>query len=105
MRRTLFDRVKHLEDPIYSMLPGEPTLEDGVLYVVDGPHYVEYNCPCGCGNVVMIPYFKDMADRGDYGWGMTEHDGKVSLTPSVFSSSWPCRSHYFIRQNRIEWCG
>ena len=105
MRREQFDRVQHLDEPIYAMLPDEPSLEDGVLYVVDAPHYVEYNCPCGCGNVVMIPYYTSEPEKGDYGWGLTEQEGKISLYPSVFSTAWPCKSHYFIRDNRIVWCG
>jgi hypothetical protein len=28
----------------------------------------------------------------------------VTLSPSVHSTGFPCRSHYFIRNNRIDWC-
>lgn len=101
MRRDQFEKVQHIQDPIYPWFEGEPKLEDGVLYVVDGPRYIEYNCPCGCGNTVMIPFQRagETENRrcGGCGWDMTETDGKVTLSPSVFSSGWPCRSHYFIR--------
>lgn len=105
LRRKEFSRVQHLEDPIYAMIPGEPELEDGVLYIMDGPRYVEYKCPCGCGNVVMLPYYTGEEKQGDWGWKLEEHGGRATLQPSVFSRLWPCGSHYFIRDNRIDWCG
>lgn len=101
MRREHFERVEHISEPVYSMLPGEPPLENDVLYIVDGPQYVEYNCPCGCGNVVMIPYYKPQEAKKEWGWTMREEAGRVTLSPSVYSTSWPCRSHYFIRENKI----
>lgn len=41
---------------------------------------------------------------GNAGWDYKEQDGKVTLSPSVYSTGFPCRSHYFIRGNRVEWC-
>lgn len=100
-RLTEFKEVRHIPELLYAMFDGDEKLEDGVLYVVDDSPYVEYNCPCGCGNVVMIPTTKH--ERGYDGWGFSEHEGKVTLSPSVYSTGFPCRSHYFIRGNRIEW--
>ena len=37
-------------------------------------------------------------------WGYQEAEAEVTLSPSVLSSSFSCRSHYFIRRNRIQWC-
>lgn len=90
-------------------IPGEEQLEDGVLYVVDDTEqreqFIQFNCPCGCGKTVWIPYFKQGQQREMYpSWGFTEKEGKVTLTPSVFSNGFPCQSHYFIRDNRIQWC-
>lgn len=104
MKLNKFSRVEHLQEPIYAMFEDEPNLENGVLYIVDDPHYIEYNCPCGCGNVVMIPYWKPNEDKEKDGWALTEKDEMVTLSPSIFSKSWPCKSHYFIRDNCISWC-
>ena len=98
-RLTEFKEVRHVSDLNY---PDDPKLEDGVLYVVDDSPYVQFNCPCGCGGSVMLPTTKH--EKGYNGWGFTENDGKVTLSPSVFSAGFPCRSHYFIRNNRIDWC-
>lgn len=94
-----FKEVRHVADLRY---PDDPALEDGVLYVVDNSPYVQYNCPCGCGGNVMLPTAKHK--DGYNGWGFIEQDGRVTLSPSVFSTGFPCRSHYFIRNNRIDWC-
>ena len=98
-RLTEFKEVRHVADLSY---PDDPKLEDGVLYVVDNSPYVQFNCPCGCGGDVILPTTKHEA--GYHGWGFSEADGKVTLSPSILSSGFPCRSHYFVRNNRIDWC-
>lgn len=104
-----FREVRHIPELIEAMLPDGPQLEDGVLYIVDHKEqreqFVEYNCPCGCGKVVWLPYYK-MGQQKEItpSWGCQETEGEVTLSPSVLSSSFPCRSHYFIRRNRIQWC-
>lgn len=97
-----FREVRHVPELSYAGFPGEPPLEDGVLYVVNDSPYVEYNCPCGCGSVVTLPTKKH--STGYDGWDFREENGKVTLSPSVLSSGFPCRSHYFVRKNRIQWC-
>lgn len=98
-RLTEFKEVRHVANLSY---PDDPNLEDGVLYVVDHSPYVQFNCPCGCGGNVMLPTTKH--EKGYHGWAYIEEGGKVTLSPSVLSSGFSCRSHYFIRNNRIEWC-
>ena len=99
---TEFREVRHIPEFLYAMFDSEPKLEDGVLYVVDNSPYVEYNCPCGCGSVVALPTQKHQT--GYSGWGFSEKDGKVTLSPSIYSTGFSCKSHYFVRNNRIEWC-
>lgn len=104
-----FNEVRHIPELLMPWINGDPPLEDGVLYVADAEEqdeqYVEYNCPCGCGNVVWIPYYKLGQQKELYpSWGFKETDGTVTLAPSILSSGFPCRSHYFIRNNRIQWC-
>lgn len=101
-RLTEFREVRHIPEFLYAMFDDEQKLEDGIFYVVDNSPYVEYNCPCGCGRVVTLPTKKHQ--DGYDGWGFEEQDRKVTLSPSVYSTGFPCRSHYFIRENRIDWC-
>lgn len=100
MRRLKFDKVIHVSDFEYSEETAEPICEDGVLQIEDNA-YAAYNCPCGCGRVVMLP----LAPKIKYGWGYNEDTGKVTLSPSVYSTGFPCRSHYFIVDNEIHFCG
>ena len=103
IKLTEFREVWHVPDLSYAEFTDGTPLQDGVLYVVDNSPYVEYNCPCGCGRVVTLPTKKH--SNGYDGWEFREEDGKVTLSPSVLSSGFDCKSHYFIRGNRIDWCG
>lgn len=108
-RRSSFDGVRHVTEMLYPWFDEKDQLEDGVLYVVDGAakedQIILYNCPCGCGNTVMIPYYKDGTQKEQTpSWSYREVDGRVTLSPSIFSTGWPCRSHYFVRDNKIVWC-
>ena len=52
-------------------------------------------CCCGCGNEVIIPFARDQ-------WVMT-FDGSVSIRPSIGNAGFPCRSHYFLTRNQVQW--
>jgi hypothetical protein len=53
-------------------------------------------CCCGCGSEVVTPL--NLAK-----WRITQRHGKVSLFPSVGNLSLPCQSHYWIRDNSVQW--
>lgn len=104
-----FHEVRHLSEMLFPWFDDADRLEDGVLYICDGvelrDQVVMFNCPCGCGNVVMIPYYKVGQQKEELtSWGIREVDGRVTLAPSILSSGWPCRSHYFVRENKVVWC-
>jgi hypothetical protein len=57
-------------------------------------------CPCGCGEVVELNLLKQARPC----WSEQMHsDGTVSLLPSIWRQQ-GCRSHFFIRHGRIDWC-
>lgn len=70
-------------------------LAPGRLYISMAYATVSHLCPCGCGNRVVTPL-------GPADWKMT-FDGRVSLYPSIGNGQIPCRSHYFIRGDRVVW--
>ncbi|WP_372718347.1 DUF6527 family protein [Novipirellula sp.] len=73
-------------------------LDPGVLYISIDFKSVSHLCCCGCGEEVVTPL--SPAD-----WRIT-YDGKsVSLNPSVGNWNLPCRSHYFITNNRVRVAG
>lgn len=74
------------------------TLEPGIVYISVEFASVSHLCCCGCGAEVITPLTpKD--------WKMTFDGETISLNPSIGSWSLPCRSHYFIRQNQVQWAG
>lgn len=69
-------------------------LEDGVLYISIEYCSAIHKCVCGCGNEVVTPI-------SPTGWQLT-FDGKtVSLYPSIGNWNFECKSHYWIRKNRV----
>lgn len=70
-------------------------LQEGILYVSLENEVVGHLCPCGCGCKVLIRI-------GKAGWDYTEDKGKVTLFPSLGNWELPCRSHYWIRKNKIK---
>lgn len=74
------------------------TLEPGVFYVSMEYATTAHQCACGCGEKVVLPLHPT-------DWRLT-FDGKaITMRPSVGNWGLPCRSHYLITHNRIEWAG
>ncbi|WP_246784528.1 DUF6527 family protein [Bradyrhizobium sp. CIR3A] len=71
------------------------TLEEGVLYISPENRTVAHLCCCGCRSEVMTPLDPTQ-------WRLI-YDGRISLDPSVGSWNLPCRSHYWIRGNAVQW--
>ena len=71
-------------------------LKEGTVYISIRFATVSHLCVCGCKNKVVTP-LRPMD------WKLI-FDGKtVSLYPSIGNWSFPCRSHYWIRNNRVQW--
>lgn len=88
-------RQTRLRPTFVEFIPEE--LAEGVLYISRRYRTVSHMCCCGCGLEVVTPL-------NPAKWHLTEHgNGSVSLSPSVGNWSFPCKSHYFVCQNRIEW--
>lgn len=71
-------------------------LSAGVLYISQKYHTAVHHCLCGCGRKVVTPL--SVTD-----WQLTVRGGRVSLYPSIGNWSSPCRSHYWIANNKVEW--
>ena len=73
-------------------------LDDGVLYVSMEFRTTMHLCACGCGNTVVLP-LRPTA------WSVTYDGETVSMRPSVGNWSFPCQSHYWIREGNVVWAG
>jgi|ERR1043165_61937 hypothetical protein len=71
-------------------------LEPNTVYVSIPYSTAIHSCCCGCGNRVVTPL--SPAD-----WRLIFDGRSVSLEPSIGNWSFPCRSHYWIRNNRVIW--
>ncbi|MBT2305490.1 hypothetical protein J7E70_34425 [Variovorax paradoxus] len=73
-------------------------LQEGVLYVSTAYATAAHRCLCGCGREVVTPL-------SPTDWKLTFNGVTVSLLPSIGNWSFPCRSHYWIEEDRALWCG
>ncbi len=87
-------RQEKLIPEFIELAPSE--LKEGVLYISMIYASVIHKCCCGCGEKVVTPL-------GPTDWKLTYDGESASLYPSVGNWSLPCQSHYWIRENNIEW--
>jgi hypothetical protein len=72
-------------------------LERGTLYISEKYKTATHICACGwCGEKVVTPL-------SPVDWELKKDGGLVSLSPSIGNWRLPCKSHYWIRENRIQW--
>lgn len=71
-------------------------LEDGILYICEKYRTVVHKCCCGCGEEVVTPL--SPAD-----WSLRKTGDAVSLSPSIGNWKFACKSHYWIRRNKVVW--
>jgi hypothetical protein len=83
-----------LKHEFVDSIPQE--LAEGTVYVSVGYATASHNCACGCGYRVVTPL-------SPTGWRLTFDGDSISLNPSIGNWNFPCRSHYFITRNRVEW--
>lgn len=72
------------------------TLADGTLYVSREFSTAAHRCCCGCGREVVTPL-------GPTDWRLTGTDAAPSMWPSIGNWSFPCQSHYIVRDGGIVW--
>ena len=87
-------RTTQLEHTFVAEIPMR--LQPGHCYVSFQYTTVAHLCPCGCGHEVFTPL-------SPTDWALTFNGETVSLHPSISNRLCPNRSHYWIRQNRVQW--
>jgi hypothetical protein len=77
-------------------------LRDRRLYVMADPRpwAVAMLCPCGCRSVIQLSLLETDSPR----WQLSvDRKGVPTLAPSVHRTR-GCKSHFFLRAGRIDWC-
>lgn len=72
------------------------SIDEGLLYVSIDYRVAVHSCCCGCGKEVVTPI-------APTDWRMIFDGETVSLDPSIGNWAFKCRSHYWIRKNRVQW--
>lgn len=102
----IFFHFQRLTGRLFSVALVEDPVDDpnkNVIYIIgtpDEPWQVELLCPCGCGDKIVLPVNESTSPR----WSVHVVSGVPSLSPSVWRTK-KCKSHFFLRKGRVEWCG
>ena len=69
--------------------------------------YVVFRCPCNCGTILTLPVASFSTYKNGKHWKFMSYNGEVTLNPSI--QIYPrkdggCSSHFFIKNNKVEWC-
>lgn len=83
---------------------GDESLPDGHpkdLVLLDPDWHAQMLCPCGCGDTLHIMLNEVGSPRWDYALGP---NNELTLTPSINRIE-GCRSHFFVKNGKVEWCG
>jgi hypothetical protein len=87
-------RLQSIEHKFVDFIPEK--LAPGQLYVCLEYNTTSHLCACGCGYEVLTTI-------SPTDWNITYNGRSVSLSPSIGNSNFPCKSHYWIRANRVVW--
>ncbi len=65
--------------------------------------WAKFKCPCKCGTEVILslspnikPYWSIEVDK-------INGNSIITLSPSVHLSEYKCKSHFFLRKNKVSW--
>lgn len=71
-------------------------IEEGILYISMKYKSVVHNCACGCRSRIITPL-------SPTDWRVIYNGQELSLYPSIGNWNLECRSHYWIKKNKVVW--
>ena len=89
-------RITSFTPEFVDSIPVADAMAPGLLYVSMKYAMVSHKCACGCGLEVVTPLSRTE-------WNLLFDGESVSISPSIGNWSFPCKSHYWIRQNVVQW--
>ncbi len=94
MKPSAVNPPKTLTHEFVEFIPD--VIEEGKIYVSIDYATAVHKCACGCSKEVVTPL--SPAD-----WKLIFDGETVSLDPSIGNWGFPCRSHYWVTNNRAIW--
>lgn len=78
-----------------------PARLNGTMFVIGetAPKWAVLACPCRCGERIDVNL---MSSRKPH-WSLSLSREGATLAPSLWMPAEKCGSHFFIRNNRIQW--
>lgn len=91
--------IKQVEvKPVYvHFIPDKKEMEEACIYISKEYEVAVHLCLCGCKELTVTPLGQS---RG--GWTLSEHNDRITLTPSIANYQVPCNSHYIITNNKAN---
>lgn len=86
--------MKTVEFRFVERIPKD--IPEGILFISIEFETAIHKCCCGCGKEVVTPI-------SPTGWKLTFNGESVSLFPSIGNWSFDCKSHYWIKENKVVW--
>jgi hypothetical protein len=87
-------RLQRIQHQFVEFVP--ENLKPGELYVSLEYNTANHLCACGCG-------FEVVTILGPADSSITYNGRGVSISTSIGNSNFPCKSHYWIKGNRVLW--
>lgn len=87
---------KPIKHEFVAAIPEE--IDQDTVYISIDFATAVHRCQCGCGLEVITPLSPS-------DWKLIYDGVSVSLHPSIGNWSFPCRSHYWIRDGGVQWAG
>lgn len=85
-----------MQHKFVEFIPSE--IEENVIYISIEYDVAKHKCACGCGAIIVTSISPAR-------WRLTYDGETVSLSPSIGNWSHPCKSHYFITNDKVIWAG
>ena len=99
-KRLRAEKIKRVV--IVDSMTAVPTACASDLYLVRHGSFDKravFDCPCGCGRRIDL----NLVQTQHPSWSAKLRNGRITLAPSIWLTADPCRSHFFVRNSKIEW--
>jgi hypothetical protein len=87
-------QIQTISHEFTTIIPDD--LMDNILYISMEYATAIHKCCCGCQNKVVTPFSPN-------DWKFIYNGQTITLYPSIGNWNFSCRSHYWIRDSKIEW--